>query len=438
MVSAAPKLADQLGEKRMTEKKRMRAVVLTSLVVVAMTAATTGLLTRKPNDIADASRPSRGNDQESVGMDERGCFAIGKNGRSPFITVNVCGRTVKMLVDTGCSRTGLDSSFCFDLGVPVGNVEQQTFAGIIEAEVFNPPRFELAGLQHTPEGPIFCQDLSGLRKITGEDFWGIVGMDILHHYVMQIDFDEGMLRLGTSLPKEEASQGDGLKLKFVSEGCPSVPVKCGTLEREFVVDTGSTNTCLDQATFVRLESMGELIVGPSHHATSAGGLSASKSVLLSRLEVGPNTHENVLCDSDSMPALGLRYLSRYVVTFDFPGEMLYLRKGKRFSSPDSLGMTGIAPIRGLDDFVVSRLLPGSAADVAGIRIGDRIKRVNEQSTAEMDMFRMGKLLTGPPGQHLDLVIARDGKETKFDLVIQDRFANAKTGRTSGEDSIYGD
>lgn len=423
----------------MSGTNKMRAALLISLVAVALVTATTIVLrARSFDELGQIQLRPRTGHQESVQADEKGLFAIGKNGRSPFITVNVCGRTIKMLVDTGCSRTGLDSSFCPDLGDSVGAVDQLTFAGIIQAEVFNPPEFELGGLKHTPEGPIFCQDLSDLRKITGEDFWGIVGMDILHHYVVQIDFDQGTLRLGTTLPRLEANLEDGLKLKFVNEGCPSVHVKCGTLEREFVVDTGSTNTCIDHATYIRLESTDQLIAGPAHHATSAGGLSASRSVLLSRLEVGPHRHENVLCDSDSMPALGLRYLSRYVVTFDFPRGLLYLREGKRFSVPDSRGMSGIAPLRCPDDFVVSRILPGSRADLAGIQVGDRIKQVNEQSTAEMDMFRMGKLLTGPPGQQLSLVIEREGKEKTVAVVIQDRFAKASEGNAADEECIYKD
>lgn len=76
--------------------------------------------------------------------------------------------------------------------------------------------------------------------------------------------------------------------------------------------------------------------------------------------------------------------------------------------PDS-GMT-IQPDRQFQTLSVGEVTPNGAADKAGLKTGDRIVGVNDQT----DMRAMGMLLrTTTPGKSLTIVVTRDGKRTEI-------------------------
>ena len=62
-------------------------------------------------------------------------FAVGKNGRLLFIPAKVNGRAVRLLLDTGCTRTGLDTSFVPYLGPSIGKTTLETSSGRIDVDV---------------------------------------------------------------------------------------------------------------------------------------------------------------------------------------------------------------------------------------------------------------------------------------------------------------
>lgn len=349
------------------------------------------------------------------------CFQIGKRGRMPFITVNVGGREIRMLVDTGCSQTGLDSSFESSLGESVGRTVQKSFAGLRQTDLFTAPQFEIGKYEFQPDQPVYCQDFSEMRTFFGEKFYGILGMDILRSFVLQFDFDQGELRLSKAPASLAVGKGAKFKLGYEPSGCPTILARCGSIDQRFILDTGSTSTCVDESLYEKLIHEGDLDPGPTHRATSLGGMTNSRSGLLQTLKVGSFVHDDLLCDKDSMCVIGLRYLCRYRVTFDFPNATLYLDQGEAFAKPDPRGVSGLWPIRNENGFIVHQVTPGGAADRAGIQAGDEIREVNGEAAAKMDMFRMGRLLTTSPGQKLELNVVRDEQQMRKVIVVADRF-----------------
>ena len=54
------------------------------------------------------------------------------------------------------------------------------------------------------------------------------------------------------------------------------------------------------------------------------------------MQLGPFEHENVGFATSEMNALGLSYLSRYVVTFDFPGKRRLSEERQKLRSAGAL------------------------------------------------------------------------------------------------------
>ncbi len=82
-----------------------------------------------------------------------------------------------------------------------------------------------------------------------------------------------------------------------------------------------------------------------------------------------------------------------------------------------VGYLGVAVRRdGAGRLVVEEIQPGSPADKAGVKRGDLVRRVGEQSVKTPDEFREW-LQTRGPGETVKLGMKRDGKETEVSATL---------------------
>lgn len=102
------------------------------------------------------------------------------------------GPEALFLVDTGCSKTTLDTSFEPSLGPSlrkelVINLE----TGTTRQKVFGAPRLYLGNTRVMSGDTVLTGDVCGPEDCP---YKGILGMDCLSHYCIQIDFAAGRLR----------------------------------------------------------------------------------------------------------------------------------------------------------------------------------------------------------------------------------------------------
>jgi C-terminal processing protease CtpA/Prc len=86
--------------------------------------------------------------------------------------------------------------------------------------------------------------------------------------------------------------------------------------------------------------------------------------------------------------LGLQLLSRYIATFDFPNDRLYLENGRRFDEPERFGWCGMALFRTGGTIRVKEILPDSPADAVALKVGDEILQIDEQAASSMSLFEI--------------------------------------------------
>ncbi|MBL8471016.1 MAG: RIP metalloprotease RseP [Rhodocyclaceae bacterium] len=88
---------------------------------------------------------------------------------------------------------------------------------------------------------------------------------------------------------------------------------------------------------------------------------------------------------------------------------------------DPLGYLGLMPFRPHVPAVVGRVEPGSAADQAGMRIGDQVLAIDGQQIA--DFGDLARIVSAAAGRSLQLEIARDGTKLGFAVTpreVEDR------------------
>jgi hypothetical protein len=240
-------------------------------------------------------------------------------------------REVLMLVDTGTTKTTFDTSLKDWLGAQMG---QRTFNGAHTAPTYEFPRCRIGSMELKSDGTVDALDLEQVRQACGQKVYGILGMDVLCQTILQVDPDQGAVRFLSKVPP-----GSGNSIAMIIPNnlkLPTVKANVGDLdERTFVIDTGcgAVGSCSPED-FESLRKAHQLQVTGEHYVQRITGPIKLNFGRLSAIELGGFRHTGLVFAADPlMPhlgILGLEYFARYVATFDFSHQKLYLRPARHF------------------------------------------------------------------------------------------------------------
>jgi hypothetical protein len=211
------------------------------------------------------------------------------------------GEELPFAVDTGSSLTILDKSLEPKLGKQVGT---WTFLGWDEKKklnVYAAPKLYLGKVPLAMGQKIATDHLQHCK--------GILGMDCLRHYCIQLDFQAGSARFLDPDGVDVANLGKAFPITF-RRGCPFIhhPSLTGTgTNPNSRIDTG-------------FNMDGRADVGKPPDKVYA--------VRLPKCVWDNQTYTNLLVFTGRADAnlLGLGFLARHLVTFDFPNAVLYLKQ----------------------------------------------------------------------------------------------------------------
>jgi hypothetical protein len=231
-----------------------------------------------------------------------------------FVNLRVDGQELPFFVDTGTTRTLLDESLEPVLGKRLGTGEVRHFEATLQLARYAAPQLYLGNTPLTTAQDIYTCDLKHLSLLAGRPVMGILGMDCLKHYCVQLDFQAGKIHFLNPEQTDVAKESKTFPLMFYQD-CPFIQhagVTGGTVAKS-LIDTGCTEDAM-------VESL-------------PGAGNGSDSVELPECLWDGEIHTN-LCVSlnDSLPlgkhsnSLGLRFLARHLVTLNFPKHELYLRQ----------------------------------------------------------------------------------------------------------------
>jgi hypothetical protein len=154
----------------------------------------------------------------------------------------------------------------------------------------------------------------------GRPVAGILGMDCLGHYCLQFDFEENKLRFLEPAALSQQNLGQAFPIKSL-RGCFFVNDNLlGVKGFDSLIDTGCNfDGVLTQPLFRQWTSG---VTPPSGQASYPNGV------------FGGNVYTNLYLAGDGERNLiGLHFLSRNLVTLDFPRRTLYLQQRSTGSLP---------------------------------------------------------------------------------------------------------
>jgi membrane-associated protease RseP (regulator of RpoE activity) len=348
-------------------------------------------------------------------------FRTGKDGDALLLPVHIgkSPQTHLFLVDTGSERTLFDLQLRPHLGQPIGNSRVLSPGGTTHTETFQCPSGGIGKIPLLIGGPVSTVDLRGLRRSVGYDVRGVLGMDFLKRHVIHINFDEGALSFVSLGESVEAQLGTKISMHFDSKKTPYI---CGAATSDhadtFIIDTGATaNTILASSIFDELAEQGKL---QKVREGKMLALVGQRSVQRGRgqfVAVHGHVLRNPIVWRGDANYLGMGFWSRFLVTFDFPNETLYLKKSRRFAAMSLYDLSGLHLFRENGQTTIHSVDSESPAANAGINAGDEILRIDGTEVSEQSLLSIRRRLSAPKDR-VAFVVRRNDRESAVSFSLR--------------------
>jgi hypothetical protein len=350
---------------------------------------------------------------------------VDNDGDFLVLPVEIEGKEALFFVDTAARTTMLDATVREELtsrGMNFVLAEEEfehTSAIAERSRAIVPPRMNVKGT-HAGNIPfpmgraVKCVDLTLMRSLSKHHIQGILGMDFLEAYALDLDVASGSLKLFDSSTLTSPKLDGEIKLTMKSR-MPYVPIVVANEKCDAVLSTGSLMTLrLNGALFKQLVKSDDIAC---LEIANLGRKSAHLG-WLKELQLGPFSHKALYAQpkDDAPNLLGLEYWRRYHCVFDFPREVAYFEKGKFFDAVDDGDHAGIHVKKVVGEApVVQYVVKGSASDNAGVRTGDRLVSIDGRDLRLIGQPQMRRFLCFRHERTCELVLNREGEEIHVKL-----------------------
>jgi hypothetical protein len=262
-------------------------------------------------------------------------------GRGNWLIVTLrldSGQELPFVVDTGCPKTILDKSLEPELGKQLGVITIWTLGGKRRAGLYAAPKLYLESAPLTIDSNIITCDLKKITSHAHHSVMGFLGMDCLKNYCIQLDFESGKIRLLDPDHMSAAGLGKAFPLEFFTgpgdHGFQPFISHVGLLggkSTNTIIDTGMNSDGAVERSMIQVHSSGSYsgnFLKRIKHFAAVEGL-VNRGVDLPECVWDGNTYTNISvggAPSDAPSWIGLRFLARHLVTFNFPKAVMYLKR----------------------------------------------------------------------------------------------------------------
>ena len=223
----------------------------------------------------------------------------------------------------------------------------ETPNGAVRLALHDPITLSLGSFLKASTGPTGCAEVASLFTTRNETVDGVIGMDVLSQFVVRIDIARHKVFF-LSACNEQAGTPIALlgeptfpataEYPIAGHRGPRVLLKLADGDSaSFLFDTGmvadSVNIRSDR--YKTLVKQDHVIPCRESIGWSFGGARMQQGGVLKSFELGDFQHQNILVEDCSGNSIGLAYMARYVVTFDFPGHRLLLKPSGLFAASEA-------------------------------------------------------------------------------------------------------
>lgn len=351
--------------------------------------------------------------RDEADLNELAKFNVAGMGGVAIVPITLGKKQFPFLIHTGSSLTAYDSRLRGYLGKRVGESPVAMLPGEVQVDRFEAPLAQLGVISVPPaDRGVSCSDLQMWRDLIGTDVYGILGMDFLSRHIVRVDFDTNEITFYRHLPSDPGVRA-GISLKH---GLPFATGELAEIPFQFLVNTGFFqlhSLQVPERVFDLLIEGGQ-ITSLADDKPAPSSASMNEFGRLTSFAFHGGHHRDLIVSQSALPIIGVGFLSRYVVTFDFPDRAMYLKKGRRFADPDLYDLSGMTVVK-RDRIIVMHVEKGSAAENAGVASGDVITRVNGIDAAHLELQQFRRILATPGRIEVDIL--RGASEASLTLSL---------------------
>ncbi len=346
--------------------------------------------------------------------------------------VGINGRPAFIMLDSGASTMALAKFAADTLHLQhQGTMEARGYGGSTNIYPVKLDTFEL------PDGLLF-RDITataidlpyGFDIASSVPTVGLLGYTLLSRFVVKIDYGSQEVTL---LDPDGWTPGpsDGQPLPMELEGnVPTVSASFdGLPQKRFLIDTGDSGCVHLYAPYVADNKLSAKYAnGIKVYEMGVGGVAPARRVRARSFSLAGTDLRSVPTDlalddkagasRNLAGALGHQFLSRFVVTFDYPHQRIFFAACPQTQKPFDTRTFGVYLVEVGDDYaktkrhiVVVGVDPKSPAFDAGLSPDDVITQVDGQSAETLGLAEVRRLLSPDGGKdvrELSVIGARGG------------------------------
>jgi Aspartyl protease/PDZ domain len=243
---------------------------------------------------------------------------------------------------------------------------------------------------------ILDEDYLKFENMLGEPIAGIIGIDVFRDYIFQINYDKKVIILYNRKKNDlNIKNYDKIPIQ-VFHNKPYIKIlsqinKNGIVDSlNFLMDTGASVSLLYYLQTVEKDKLPFKIINGNFGA-GLGGFLKGYIGRVNSVTIGKSELFNILTNFqifDTLPEnfkkynrngiLGNELLSRFNTIYDLENNAVYMKPNKLFKRKfdfDKSGLHIIASGTRLNHYLVDNVIEHSAAEIAGIRVGDEIVKI---------------------------------------------------------------
>jgi len=324
-------------------------------------------------------------------------FSIPAGGDFVTLPVSLNGKSYDFILDTSRAYSTFDTSLRVPLEMNHVDARVYEASGIDpQIDLFEAPEGKIGPIAVSFPPGVKLRDFSSARKETWLNHHGVLALHAFRSLILQIDFEKGKVRFLSSVP-----EGAGVALPFAhgkrsKESSAQVIGRLGSdVSDKFRIATAFTGSIgLTPELFINCEENGGIKESRRVHVLLASGYEKSMSGIVEDFEVDGLRGTPQVVHATPVNLIGLEYLSEFVVTFDFPNEVVYLRpQSKRdIDSSGFVREVGVSLHRNRDLISIAHVKGGSLADQSGLQTGDIVEKVDGRAIPSGSSWHAGRLL----------------------------------------------
>jgi len=252
-----------------------------------------------------------------------------------YVPLEINGRQLKFVLDSGSSRTLVDTAQLKDLNLKeVGSDSLQGAGqGRVPIRTLDGFAIRLPGLEMYVDRSS-AVDLSPVNKGNSQREDGLLGYPFLSRYVVTINYQNETMTITTAEKFVPPTGATPLPIE-IRHGWPFIkgavkPSEDVTLQDKFFIDSGSSDA-VDHPIATQLQSR-----KPTETGVGLGTPTTGSVAKLWGFQIGPYLIHNVevaCCGSseDTKRMFGGEILSRFTVIFDYPHGQILLIPNRRYA-----------------------------------------------------------------------------------------------------------